>query len=224
MHDKGTSNTTNQIWCWLSKNYLTIIIIVLLLYLSGAFLAPVFMEIGWDYVAYPIYYFYSHCHQLAFRSWFLFGERAFYPRSLANIQGVINYEEIIRNENLDLEMARKFLGDKTLGFKVALCQRDVAIYSSLLLAAIMFWLSGRRIKPIPWYFWVLIGITPIALDGITQLGGLDIDFLAWLPTRESTPLLRTFTGGLFGSMTGFYLYPLLEESMQISQKHNFKEK
>jgi hypothetical protein len=33
-----------------------------------------------------------------------------------------------------------------------------------------------------------------------------------VPIRESTPLLRTLTGGLFGWMTAWYLFPMLEET------------
>jgi len=36
--------------------------------------------------------------------------------------------------------------------------------------------------------------------------------------RESTPLLRTITGSLFGLTTGWYLFPLLEESMKDARR------
>ena len=211
-----------QIKCWISKKYMAIIIIILLLYLGGAFLAPVFMKIGLNFLAYPIYHFYSSCHQLAFRSWFLFGEQGFYPRNLANINGVKTYEEVVRNTHLHIDSARKLLGDEILGYKIALCQRDIAIYGSLLIAAVIFWITGKKINPIPCYLWFLIGILPIALDGITQLGGLGIKYLSWLPNRESTPLLRAISGSLFGVTTGFISFPLLERSMKNNRKNYCK--
>jgi hypothetical protein len=36
----------------------------------------------------------------------------------------------------------------------------------------------------------------------------------WLPFRESTPFLRTLTGGLFGLANMWLAYPYFEESMK----------
>jgi uncharacterized membrane protein len=55
---------------------------------------------------------------------------------------------------------------------------------------------------------------PIGLDGFSQLPGLAGNMPAWVPIRESTPLLRVITGALFGGTTAWYLFPLLEESMR----------
>jgi len=54
---------------------------------------------------------------------------------------------------------------------------------------------------------------PIALDGFSQLPGL-IPGLPDIINRESTPFLRTLTGALFGLMTAWYLFPLIEVSMK----------
>jgi len=163
-----------------------------------------------------IYTVYSPlCHQLAFRSFFLFGEQPYYPRQLANVPGVITYETLTGDTKIDLYRARSFIGNETTGYKVAICERDVAIYGSLLLFGIFFAITGRKIKTLPWYFWILIGLIPIGLDGFSQLPSLaGWDFLKWLPIRESTPFLRVLTGTLFGTTTGWYLYPLIEESMR----------
>jgi hypothetical protein len=37
---------------------------------------------------------------------------------------------------------------------------------------------------------------------------------AWLPIRESTPLLRTITGLLFGVSTAWFLFPYVADSMK----------
>jgi uncharacterized membrane protein len=108
-----------------------------------------------------------------------------------------------------------------LGYKVAFCQRDVAIYGSILLFGIVFSLFRKKIKSYPWsiYLWVLIGIIPIAIDGFSQLPSLITTSLpAWMPIRESTPFLRTLTGGLFGLMTAYYVYPVIEETMLETRK------
>jgi len=71
---------------WLSNHYMILVNFLLLLYVGLPFLAPVFMKIGQSGAARVIYTIYSPlCHQLAFRSFFLFGEQAYYPRALAQI-------------------------------------------------------------------------------------------------------------------------------------------
>ncbi len=99
----------------------------------------------------------------------------------------------------------------SVGYKVALCQRDVAIYSGLLLGGIVFAGVRRRLKPMPIWAWLLFGILPVALDGGSQLLGA-FPFLSWL-ARESTPLLRTVTGLAFGLANAWLANPYVEESM-----------
>jgi len=204
---------------WISKNYIHVFNLLMLIYVGLPFIAPVLMKNGAELPANVIYRFYSIlCHQLPFRSWFLFGEQAFYPRELASIPGVITYETINNNTQIDIFSDRQFLGNDTIGYKVALCQRDVAMYLAMLIFGVGFALSGRRIRAIPWYLWLLIGVGPIALDGFSQLPSAIPGLPAWLPMRESTPLLRTITGTLFGVMTTWYLYPMIEETMKETRR------
>jgi uncharacterized membrane protein len=105
-----------------------------------------------------------------------------------------------------------------VGYKVALCERDVAIYGSLALFAILFMLSGRKIKPLPWYLWVVFGLIPIGVDGLSQLPSVIQQLPDWLIMRESTPVLRTLTGMLFGLTTAWYLFPTIEESMREARQ------
>jgi uncharacterized membrane protein len=162
-----------------------------------------------------IYSVYSvFCHQLAFRSYFLFGEQAVYPRELANVPNLLTYEAVTGNSALDTAVARAFQGNEQLGYKLAICERDIAIYGSLLLAGILFQLTGRKLKAIPWYVWVIFAIIPMGLDGGSQLFSLGGTWPAWFPIRESTPLLRTITGALFGFFTAWYIYPMMEENMK----------
>ena len=199
---------------WFNQNYMWMIIGLLFFFLLIAFLAPIFMKFGMIQPAKVIYWIYdAFCHQLTFRSWFLFGQQAFYPRELAGIPNVVSYEIATGDYQLDLQFARDFVGNEVLGYKVALCQRDVAIYGSLFVCGLFFQLSGKKIKPIPWFLWIILGLFPIGVDGITQFGGLGISFLNWLPVRESTPFLRSVTGVLFGITTGLFIYPLIEENM-----------
>ena len=200
---------------WFSKWYMVVFNLMVFIYVGLPFLAPVLAERGHEGAAKVIYTIYRpFCHQLAFRSWFLFGEQAYYPRELAGIPGLMTYEEVTGNDSTDLNKASAVTGNEELGHKVALCQRDVALYGSLLLFGVIFMLTGRKIKPLKWYFWLFLGIVPIGLDGGSQLFGFfGIGLPAWL-IRESNPFLRTLTGSLFGLMTAWYLYPMIEETMR----------
>jgi uncharacterized membrane protein/glutaredoxin len=203
-----------------SHNFLWIINVFLLIYFGLPFLAPVLMKSGYTAAAQPIYSVYGvSCHRLAFRSWFLFGEQPIYPREAANLEGYITYGEATGFDENDLWTARDFQGNEQMGYKVPFCQRDIAIYASMFLFGVIYGLSGGRIKPLSFWLWVVIGLGPIGLDGVSQLlsqfGGV-FDFI---PYRESTPLLRTITGALFGFFTGWFGFPIIDETMAESRRY-----
>lgn len=206
---------------WFSKNYSLVFTLALVIYFGLAMLAPVLMKAGAEVPAKIIYTIYKpFCHQLAFRSFFLFGNQAFYPRELAGIPNVITYEELFSyvDTSDDLLNARNFLGDSFTGYKIAICERCLAIYGSMLLFSLIFWLSKNRIKSIPWYLWILFGFVPIGIDGVSQIPSLlGINMPAWMIIRESTPLFRVVTGTLFGITTFWYLLPQVEQSMRESR-------
>ncbi len=206
---------------WLSRHYLAVFNFIVFLYVGLPFAAPVFMKEGLTAPAKVIYTIYSPlCHQMAFRSFFLFGEQPYYPRALAGVN-VTSYETIMgldpnANEKTDAFIldARNFLGNETVGYKMAICERDIAMYGSLLLFGVIFGISGKKIKQVPWFVWLLVGLVPIAIDGFSQLPGMIPGLPAFLPNRESTPFLRVLTGGLFGFFSAWFLYPLIEENMK----------
>jgi uncharacterized membrane protein len=217
---------------WLSRRYLLILNLFIMFYVGLPFLAPVLKNAGADLPARALYRLYSPlCHQFGFRSFFLFGEQAYYPLAEANVRGVKTFEEATGIQNLDDPMsftrleARQFIGNETMGYKVALCERDVAIYIAILLFGILFALSGRRLKSLHWLLWILIGIGPIGLDGFSQLlSQFNWDwFAAIMPYRESTPFLRVLTGALFGFATAWFAYPNIEESMNETRQYFIKK-
>jgi uncharacterized membrane protein len=211
---------TDRFSFWLSKHLMLLINVFIFLYAGLPFLAPVLMKANIVAPAKVIYAIYSPlCHQLAFRSWFLFGEQPFYPRALADLRGYKTFEQESGIPSSDIFAARSFIGNQTVGYKVALCERDTAIYASMFLFGTVFILTGRKLKTIPWYLWIIFGLVPIAIDGFSQLPGLSGGLLpAWVPIRESSPLLRVITGTLFGGTTAWYLYPMIEESMQETRQ------
>ncbi len=200
---------------WFARFYVWVITAIILIFTAFAFLAPILMASGKTNSAERIYGFYKLlCHQLFYRSFFIGGEQAFYPRELAGIPGVRSFEEVTGQSAEDLIFARNYKGNENLGFKIALCQRDIAIYLSMAFFGIIFELRNRKIKPIKWYVWFIVALIPIGLDGASQLPGLAEGWPAWLPIRESTPLLRFLTGTIFGAGTAWYMYPLMEEGMK----------
>ncbi len=203
---------------WLSHSYVWVISIFLILFTFIAFLAPIFEKNGNTTIAGGIYKAYSIlCHQLAYRSYFIGGEQIIYPRELAHIKGFKTYEEVTGTTAADVMFSRSLTGNPTMGYKVAMCERDIAIYLSMAIFGIIFEITGRKIKGLRWYLWFLIALAPIALDGFSQLPGLAQGWPAWLPIRESTPFLRNLTGALFGAGTAWYMYPLMEETMSVTR-------
>jgi uncharacterized membrane protein len=203
---------------WLAKHYLAFFNIFVFVYMGIPFLAPVFMKVGATAPADIIYHAYSFvCHQFAFRSEFLFGPQVFYPRAEAMVPGLVTYQQATGLDGYDLLAARAFIGNDQIGYKVALCERDVAIYGGILLFGLLFAATRRKIKPIHWAIWILIGIVPIGLDGFSQL--ISQPPISIIPLRESTPFLRTLTGLCFGFMTGWFGYPYVEESMRENRKY-----
>lgn len=205
---------TDRFVLWLSRHYMLVFNLIVSLYLSLSFLAPVMANAGYDNPARVLYQIYSPmCHQLAYRSFFLFGEQPFYPLERAHMTGVASYEEMIGADKVGMLEAREFTGNERVGYKLTLCERDIAIYSGFLIFGLVFSLLGNKGKPLNWVVWILVGILPIAIDGLSQLPGSMTAAPAWLIIRESTPLLRIITGLLFGASTAWFLYPYVAESM-----------
>jgi uncharacterized membrane protein len=202
---------------WIARHYMTFFNSLVLLYFGLPLLAPVFMQAGVTPPARIIYRLYgTTCHQLAFRSWFLFGDQNAYPRAAAGVASMTTYEQATGNHPEDLVTARSFIGDQATGYKVALCQRDMAIYGSILLFGLIFVAAGKAIRGLPWYIWIFLALVPIGLDGVGQL--LSQPPFNLIPYRESTPFLRTLTGFLFGFTTAWFAYPIVEESMRDTRR------
>ncbi len=212
-----TLTRADRISYWFTGHYLLVFNFLVFLYVGIPFLAPVFMNAGLTGPARVIYTAYGAvCHQFAFRSWFLFGDQAAYPRAAAQVDGYQTYGQATGLDEADVLRARSFIGDERVGYKVAYCERDVAIYGGILVFGLVFALTLRRLPSLPWYIWILLGIVPIGVDGFSQL--LSQPPLNLWVYRESTPLLRTLTGFLFGFSTAWFGYPQVEEAMRDTRK------
>jgi len=196
---------------WFQRNSHLVFISVLCIYVLGALLAPVFMKKGWDYPAKIIYWVYSNfCHQFAHRSWFLFGKQPFYPMNLNNNKELITFNSAFGSKENEIDFSRSIIGNELFGFKMAFCQRDLAMYSTIGLFGIFYLVTGKKIKRIPIFLLVLFGLTPLGIDGVLQLFGSNNIAIPLIGVWESTPLIRTITGILFGVFTGWFIFPSFE--------------
>jgi uncharacterized membrane protein len=178
---------------WLAKHWLLLVNLVIAIYGGLPVLAPILMGLGYTRPAEIIYTFYKpQCHQLPQRSFFLFGPQLVY--SLETLQELLGPEMLA-----DDSLARAFIGNAALGYKMAYCQRDTATYGSILLAGMIFGLLRHRLKSLPFTLYLVL-LAPWAIDGLAQFLGF----------YESTWQLRTITGSLFGMATVWFAYPYLE--------------
>jgi len=212
--DRTWARRINRAVLSFSRHWLAMVNLLVFTYIALPFAASGLMNAGYVRPASVIYSIYGPmCHQLAFRSWFLFGEQPAYPRELAGTDWE-SYGEATGLSESGTSAAREFVGNERLGYKVALCERDVAIYGAILLSGLIFALVRKRLKPLPIWAWLLFGIVPIALDGVSQLVfGMPLPIFSALPLRESTPFLRSLTGALFGVANVWLSFPYVEESM-----------
>ncbi|WP_374685898.1 DUF2085 domain-containing protein [Promineifilum sp.] len=227
----------DRIFHTLARRWLLFLNLAVAVYVGLPMLAPVLMHVGATGPATLLYRIYSPmCHQFASRSFFLFGEQVAYPRELAGtsltpIEAFMPDLPEFAEASTDpaqwasfLWPARRFVGNAQMGYKMALCQRDVSMYSSIFIGGLIYGLVRRRgpIRPMRFWLFLLIGVLPIALDGFSQLFSqffvnTQIETLARLfPLRESSPLLRSLTGALFGLSLVWWIYPRLDEQFSLT--------
>lgn len=227
-----------------ARNWLKIVLVILGIYVTMPWVAPTFAKLGLSGPANAIYTFYSpFCHQFAFRSIFLYGEQPFYPRGAADTDLTPFEDYAVKSEAFieqyqywytvyghggstlpptvdDLQefsvaqqiAARHFLGDDTMGYKTTLCARDIAIYLMIFVGALIYWKFRWRIRPLPFLLYIFVGLGPIGLDGFSQLLSYP-PFNLWA-VRETEPIFRLLTGGIFGLMSAWLGFPYIERSMQ----------
>jgi uncharacterized membrane protein len=184
-------NAARSLGYWLLQHWLALVNLAAALFAGLPLAAPLLMAAGWHAPALLIYTLYhAACHQWPGRSYFLFGPQVVYSMDELNRAG--------------LGMAREFVGDAAVGFKVAYCERDLAIYTTVLLTGLLYALVRTRARPLPWRVF-LLALAPMALDGFPQLFG-------W---HESTWLLRTLTGVLAGFAGVWLLYPRIERAVRV---------
>ena len=139
--ESALSRAAGSIVIGMARHWLAIFNTAWALYVFVPFLAPIFMEIGWQAPAAVVYTIYSVlCHQLPDHSYFLFGP-SFIPQTPELLAGGMQ-------AGASLLIERAFIGNEEIGWKVALCQRDVAIYLSVFLAGLSYAFVRTRTRPL----------------------------------------------------------------------------
>lgn len=89
------------------------------------------------------------------------------------------------------------------GHQTGLCVHCLAIYGSMFVGSLIFTLTKKNLRGIPWWFFFLMAL-PLAYDGFTQLFGV----------RESTWEIRLITGILFGLGAAWFALPLIQKALK----------
>lgn len=171
---------------WISNHWFEVFLIVYGIWIWLPFLAPVFMNLGWEGAGKTIYFIYSlFCHQLPERSFFFFGEKTMY--TLSEIQAAWQ-------DTVNPMILRQFIGNPEMGWKVAWSDRMISFYSSVWLFALLWYPLRRKVKPLSWWAFALF-LLPMFLDGsthaVSDLAGIGLGF------RDSNLWLATLTNNSF---------------------------
>lgn len=193
---------------FLARHWLTLVVLLLAVIAGLPLLAPILAYAGFTAPAQWIYLVYGFtCHQLAYRSFFLFGAQPAY--TVDQLQAALN----TTTPASDVFFWRDIRGNSELGYKMAWCERDAAIYFSMLASFILFGIIRRYVKPLDARLYLLF-VIPMGIDGTWQLMTSPVTLLPFLPIHESTALLRILTGGIFGLGTVWLVFPYIEQAMR----------
>jgi hypothetical protein len=201
IRDQAIIHWADKAICFCLRHWLALLLILLLLFTTAPFLAPVAMAAGWEKVGLGIYILYSpFCHQLPQRSWFLFGDKLTY--TLVEINQVFPYTDPL---NL-----RRFVGTPAMGWKVAWSDRMISFYWMTPMWGLVYALlrKGRGpIRPLPRPI-ILLALAPLVMDGVTHLAndtlygvtsGSFRDTNAWLAWLTANAFPGFYAGDHFGT-------------------------
>jgi len=224
----------HSIFQWISTRWFETFLIIYGAWVFLPYFAPIFMNLGWTSAGKAVYFIYSFfCHQLPERSFFWFGGKTMY--SLNEIQAAWQ-------NTINPLILRQFVGNQTMGWKVAWSDRMVSFYTSVWFFAVIWYPFRRRIKPLGWWGFTLL-LLPIVMDGTTHMisdfAGIGRGFRdtnTWLAvlTYNSLPatfymgdalgsinsIMRLITGLLAGLGIAWLVFPYMYQSQIHSQKLN----
>lgn len=188
-----TSKPKQSVFDWISKHWFVTFLIIYGIWVWLPFLAPILMKIGLTTAGNIVYFIYSFfCHQLPERSLFFFGEKTMY--SLAEIQSAWQ-------NTANPMILRKFIGNETMGWKIAWSDRMISFYTSVWLFALAWWPLRRQVKPLSWWMFAVL-LLPMIIDGsthaVSDLAGIGLGFRdtnQWLVAVTKNALPAAFYAG-----------------------------
>ena len=188
-----TTKLKHSVFSWISQHWFATFLIIYGIWIWSPFLAPVFMNLGWTGAGQAIYLIYSFfCHQLPERSFFFFGEKTMY--ALSEIQAAWQ-------DTVNPMILRQFIGNETMGWKVAWSDRMISFYAGVWLLSLVWYPFHRKVKPLSWWGFALL-LLPLVVDGsthaISDLAGIGQGFRdtnLWLVALTSNVLPLTFYAG-----------------------------
>lgn len=221
-----------SIFQWISSHWFETFLIIYGLWVFLPYLAPVFMHIGWAGAGKTIYFIYSFfCHQLPERSFFWFGEKTMY--SLNEIQHAWQ-------NTINPMILRQFIGNESMGWKIAWSDRMISFYTSVWLFALLWYPFSRKVKPLAWWGFILL-LLPIAIDGgthaISDLAGIGqgfrytnqwlavltynvypVTFYAGDALGSFNSIMRFITGLIAGLAITWLVFPYIYQSQVYNQQ------
>jgi len=140
--------------------------------------------------------------------------------------------QVAWQETINPMILRQFIGNAEMGWKMAWSDRMVSMYTSILLFAWLWYPFRKRIRPLPWWGFMLF-LIPMGIDGFTHtisdffgIGQGFRDSNAWLAalTNHAFPasfyagdalgsfnsLMRWISGILFGLGIVWFGFPYLD--------------
>ena len=230
---RGLIKTVDCATLYISRNWLIAFLVVYGVWVLTPITAPMLMQMGATGPANAVYLIYSlFCHQLPERSFFFFGPKPMY--SLQEIASVWPTDNAI--------ILRQFVGNAGMGWKMAWSDRMISVYGGIWVAGIAYALTRRRIH-ISLLVWMLLGVLPLGLDGVSHMindvvagtSGLGFrDTNAWLQVLTGNAFPASFyagdqlgsfnswarwvTGTVFSVTTVFALFPVISTSMDETSK------
>ncbi len=222
------ARNANRLVYRLSHRWLLMVNLFLGVLVLLPWLAPVFMNWGWEAPARGIHFVYQAlCHQYPQRSYFLFGDQFMYSlEEVGQVWPDISNPLVIR----------QFIGTPEMGWKVAWSDRMISMYGGMFLFGLLYGLVRKWLRPLSIWGFFLFSV-PMGIDGLTHtisdLYGLGNGFRytnLWLAelTNNAFALefyagtllwsfnwwMRLITGLLFALGLIWFAFPHLEASFR----------
>lgn len=238
----------NRLLLRVTRNWLGIATVIIGIYVTLPWVAPVLMRVGLRGPGEILYTLYSpFCHQFAFRSFFIFGEQAAYPREVSGTDLIpfepyavqspefitaynywyARYHEGVLPSSITEDDLREFtpwlqFGSRDFRGDAVMGYKNTLCGRDMAIYTAIFVgaVLFRRARH-------RLRPVPLLLYAFLGLGPIALDGLSQMlgyppfnfwPPREAEPIFRIVTGILFGLMNVWLGFPYLEMSFRETRE------